>query len=176
MESNIEERNEHGGQKKMLRSERSWKSKSIIKCMQDLDKNLTALALKHQPLDLPDFYGNINECPLWHAEFNRSTKDRHYSENDNLISLQKCLKGKARKVVRDLFCSPSNVTAINGTLKMNFGREDWIIMNQMDKVRKCPSPREDSIESFLHFSSCVSNMIVLMKNNGCSRYPEYFIN
>lgn len=147
-------------------------SKTLVNCMKDLNINLEKIVMKQSVKPLQEFSGDISEFPYWLNDFERITAVNNISDADNLYRLQKCLKGKARERVKDLFCSPDNIGAIISTLKINFGREDWIIINQMEKVKRFASLKEDSIDSFIQFSNIVSNMVVSIKNIGSERYLE----
>ncbi|XP_045463850.1 uncharacterized protein LOC123673410 [Harmonia axyridis] len=101
------------------------------------------------------------------------------SDQDNLIRLDRALKGKARETVKALLISPSNVSRIINMLEMNFGRPEWIVLSLMEKVKKISPVKEDSLESCIFFSNAVTNMVVTMRNVNSSLYlfnPEMLVN
>ncbi|KAG5891037.1 hypothetical protein JTB14_035228 [Gonioctena quinquepunctata] len=123
-------------------------------------------------MPLPDFYGEIHEFPFWMSESQRSTQEKKITSSGNLYRLHKCLEGKARDDVKNSFCSLKNVDFIIQTLKINFGKDDCLIMSQMENAKECPNPIEKSVESFMHFSAIVSNMVVAMNSINCQSYFE----
>ncbi|KAG5865574.1 hypothetical protein JTB14_000906 [Gonioctena quinquepunctata] len=144
----------------------------LTNCMEKLSFNIEKLVAKQRISPLSEFYGDISDFPFWMNEFNCSTAENNISKAENLIRLQKSLKGRAREAVRDLYCSSENVDEIIETLKLSFGKTEWILMNLIEKAKRCSIPREDSMDSFVQFSIVVSNMVITMTNTGCEKYLE----
>ncbi|CAH1160045.1 unnamed protein product [Phaedon cochleariae] len=90
--------------------------------------------------DSPLFNGDPEEWPLFISQFRRSTKSCQFSGEENLIRPQKCLRGRARDIVKPLLISSSNSDIIMELLEMNFGRPDIIISMLIEKARKVASP------------------------------------
>lgn len=93
----------------------------MVDCVKNLNANLEKIIVNQKPSYLHDFYGNITDFPIWINEYERSANENKISISKNLSRLQICLRGKARDVIRDLFCSSENVPTIIETLKMHFG-------------------------------------------------------
>lgn len=70
-------------------------------------------------IELPAFNGSAEEWPLFISQF-EFTKDL-CSPVENLIRLQKALKGDARKLVQNQLLNPTDVQGIVETLRMIYG-------------------------------------------------------
>ncbi|XP_055922260.1 uncharacterized protein LOC129953275 [Eupeodes corollae] len=114
------------------------------------------------PKQLPIFSGDPEEWPLFLSSFNNSTALAGYSDAENLMRLQASLKGKAREIVRNKLLLPSLVPEIIQTLKMCFGRPEYIIENMIDRARKLPPPK-DKLENIIEFALSVSNICSTME-------------
>lgn len=77
------------------------------------------LAARHVvPKELPAFSGNPAEWPLFWSSYETSTRICGYSDSENLMRLQRCLKGEARKAVSCFLLHPLNVPEILRTLAL----------------------------------------------------------
>lgn len=143
------------------------KDKAIIdlatKCI-DSSIQTNKLLSRQKLKDLTHFNGDLTEWPIFISEFNRTTQMHGLTDDENLIRLDRSLRGKARDTVRALLISPSNVSKIIKMLEMNFGRSEWIILSLIEKVKKLPCIREDKVESYITFSNAINNMVITMKN------------
>ncbi|XP_058456764.1 uncharacterized protein LOC131434135 [Malaya genurostris] len=70
--------------------------------------------------DLPTFSGNPEDWPIFFSSFNSTTSMCGFSNDENIVRLQKCLKGRAYEAVKSRLMHPSNVPGIIGTLQMMF--------------------------------------------------------
>jgi len=61
---------------------------------------------------------------------------------ENMLRLQKCLRGRAREMVKDKLLLPSLVPEVISTLKMFFGRPEHILERMIVKVRKLAPTKE----------------------------------
>jgi len=59
--------------------------------------------------------------------FEQSTKMCGFSEEENLLRLQKCLKGKAKESVKSILYLPNQLANIIQNLYVSFGRPGTII-------------------------------------------------
>ncbi|XP_062711580.1 uncharacterized protein LOC134289580 [Aedes albopictus] len=66
--------------------------------------------------ELPIFDGSPEEWPLFYSTFNSTTEMCGYTQEENLIRLQKGLKGKAYDAVKCRLMHPANVPGIIATL------------------------------------------------------------
>lgn len=95
------------------------------------------------PRELPNFNGNPEEWPLFISAFENTTRIAGYSDEENLYRLQACLKGRAREIVKHKLLLPAMVPEIVKTLRMCFGRPDYILEVVVEKARKFPAPKEN---------------------------------
>lgn len=89
--------------------------------------------------DLPSFTGKAEEWPLFISSYETSTGLCGSSDGENLVRLQRCLKGKALEAVRLLL--PTMVSEVIKTLKVLFGRPEVIIHVMLQKIRSEPPRR-----------------------------------
>ncbi|XP_062538728.1 uncharacterized protein LOC134207003 [Armigeres subalbatus] len=117
------------------------------------------LAARHVvPKELPNFSGNPAEWPLFWSSFETSTRICGYSESENLMRLQRCLKGEARKAVNCFLLHPLNVPEIIRTLTTLYGRPEALIGTLLAEVRAAPAPRSEKLESIINFGLVVRNL------------------
>ncbi|KAL7725576.1 hypothetical protein ACLKA6_003196 [Drosophila palustris] len=109
---------------------------------------------------LPIFNGDPKEWPLFLSSYEKSTRIAGYSNEENLIRRQKCLKGTALEAVRDSFMFPDMLPDVIPTLKMYFGRPELKVRVLIGNVRNLPSPK-GKLESLIEFA--VKNMCATMK-------------
>ncbi|KAL7723128.1 hypothetical protein ACLKA6_012682 [Drosophila palustris] len=114
------------------------------------------------PKDLPTFSGDPEEWPIFISTFNHSTSVAGFSHTENMMRLQKCLKGKARDLVKDRLLIPSMVPEVISALKMFFGRPEHILERLIEKVRKLQPPK-DKLEALIEFSLAVRNICATME-------------
>ncbi|XP_070075737.1 uncharacterized protein [Drosophila takahashii] len=89
--------------------------------------------------DLPEFDGSPEQWPMFNEAFLMTTKEYGYSDRQNLLRLQKALKGRARETVECLLIYSSNVGNILGTLKQNFGRPEKLVKSEICRIRELPN-------------------------------------
>ncbi|XP_062538477.1 uncharacterized protein LOC134206767 [Armigeres subalbatus] len=78
-----------------------------------------------------------------------------YTSAENLLRLQRCLRGDARKAVNSFLLHPSNVEEILSTLRTLYGRPDAIIGSLLNEVRNTPAPK---LETLVNFGLVVCNL------------------
>ncbi|CAG7732184.1 unnamed protein product [Allacma fusca] len=121
------------------------------------------LARQTIPKHLPDFSGQCEEWPMFVTQFNRTTQLLGLSNDENLMRLQKSLKGKAKEMVLPILGIPENVPRIMENLEIMFGRTDQIIKSLIQKVQSTPPPKEGQPESLILYSNHESNLVSTMK-------------
>ncbi|XP_036347068.1 uncharacterized protein LOC118756408 [Rhagoletis pomonella] len=119
------------------------------------------------PKQLPTFSGDPEEWPLFISNFENSTAVAGYTDAENLIRLQASLKGKAREMVKSKLFLPSMVPEIIHTLRMCFGRPEYILERVVNRARAMP-PLKDKLEGLVDFALCVRNICNTME--GCQLY------
>ncbi|XP_036346934.1 uncharacterized protein LOC118756274 [Rhagoletis pomonella] len=120
--------------------------------------------------ELPAFSGKPEEWPLFIVNYEQSTEQCGFSEAENLIRLQRCLKGAALEAVKGKLMTPSTVTQAIETLRMLYGRPAVIHQALQRKLRKEPAVRHDNLETLIQFALAVQNYRSTMHVIGLSAY------
>lgn len=107
--------------------------------------------------DLPKFSGKFEEWPVFMSMFNSTTNMCGFTNEENLIRLQKSLEGKAYETAQSLLMHPSNVPAIMKILKMRFGQPEAVVHSLIQKVNALPAIREEQLETLVEFAINVQN-------------------
>lgn len=113
--------------------------------------------------ELPNFSGNPEEWPIFICSFEQSTTACGYTDTENLIRLQRCLKGHALESVRSRLLLPSSVPQVINTLRTLYGRPELLIRTLIEKVRRTPAPRHDRLETVVEFGLVVQNLVDHLK-------------
>lgn len=79
--------------------------------------------------ELPVFAGDPIEWPLFISSYNHSTEACGYSNSENLLRLQRSLKGAAKEAVSSFLLHPSTVPDVLSTLQTLYGRPEQIVHN-----------------------------------------------
>jgi hypothetical protein len=116
------------------------------------------IARQSHAKELPIFAGKPEEWPVFIAAYERTTKTCGYTDDENLLRLQKCLKGEAGKTVQALMVSPKNLQKILDTLKLRFGQTRHIIEAMVEKARGIPAVKQDNLDSLIEFSTAVTSL------------------
>ncbi|XP_062704691.1 uncharacterized protein LOC115265156 [Aedes albopictus] len=111
------------------------------------------------PKELPTFTGNPEEWPLFISSYRNSTAMCGYSQAENLMRLQKCLRGKALEAVRSNLLLPSSVPKIMQTLETLFGSPERLVQSLLIKVRNVPTPKAERLETLVNFGLVVQNLV-----------------
>ncbi|XP_058816727.1 uncharacterized protein LOC131680008 [Topomyia yanbarensis] len=136
-------------------------NQSSIHSAVDLDGTLnrSQIAARHAvSKELPLFSGDAEEWPIFYSTFNSTTTMCGYTNEENVVRLQKCLKGRALEAVKCRLLHPSNVPGILATLRMLFGRPEIIIHSAIEKIHALPAPRAEQLESLVEFALSVQNL------------------
>lgn len=131
------------------------------------------LARQSVSKELPYFSGNTLDWPLFIASFDRSTELCGFDNNENLLRLQRSLKGSARAAVSSFLILPECVPQIMSTLKMLFGRPEQILESQFTTIRHLPAPRAEKLETLVEYALAVKNLCVSLE---ASKMTAYFNN
>ena len=76
--------------------------------------------------DLPLFSGKPEDWPIFIMNYMQSTERCGFTDKENLIRLQKCLKGAALEGVKGKLMTQGTVKHFIKTLEMLFGRPEVI--------------------------------------------------
>ncbi|XP_065091420.1 uncharacterized protein LOC135712358 [Ochlerotatus camptorhynchus] len=121
--------------------------------------NAQQLAARHVvPKELPHFDGNPLDWPLFFSSYTNSTQMCGYTDAENLMRLQRCLKGNALSAVSYQLLHPSSVPQVMETLRTLYGRPELVVNILLTKVRSTPAPRADKLESIISFGLVVQNL------------------
>ncbi|XP_062701770.1 uncharacterized protein LOC134285266 [Aedes albopictus] len=113
--------------------------------------------------DLPNFSGNPEDWPIFISSFEQSTAACGYTDAENLIRLQRCLKGHAHESVRSRLLLPASVPQVLKTLHTLYGRPELLIRTLIEKVHRTPAPRHDRLETVIEFGLVVQNLVDHLK-------------
>ncbi|XP_059225672.1 uncharacterized protein LOC131997855 [Stomoxys calcitrans] len=120
--------------------------------------------------DLPVFNGNPEEWPVFITNYMQSTERCGFTEQENLIRLQKSLKGQALEAVRGKLMVPATVNFAVETLRMLYGRPEIIHLTLQKKLKEHPAVRKEKLETLIHFALAVQNYRTTMQAMGLSEY------
>ncbi|XP_058816853.1 uncharacterized protein LOC131680147 [Topomyia yanbarensis] len=123
--------------------------------------------------DLPTFSGNPEEWPLFLSTFNSTTAMCGFTNEENIVRLQRSLKGRAYEAVKCRLMHPSNVNGVLSTLKMLFGQPEVIVNSMISKIAALPALKEDKLETLVDFAVSVENFCATVDACGLE---EYFYN
>ncbi|XP_051864278.1 uncharacterized protein LOC127566291 [Drosophila albomicans] len=107
--------------------------------------------------DLPTFTGKPDEWLLFISNYEQSTERCGFSNEENLIRLQKCLKGQALEAVRGKLMVPDTVPYAIGTLRMLYGRPEIVHAALQGKLRDEPAIKADNLDSVIRLALAVQN-------------------
>lgn len=122
-----------------------------------LQNNITAR--QSLPKELPSFSGQPEEWPLFSSTFEWSTATCAFTDAENLIRLQKALKGDALQSVQQLLVHPSNVPGVIQVLHMLYGQPEKIINSIKIRIKSSPKVDENNLHSLTSFAINVRNLI-----------------
>ncbi|XP_062711977.1 uncharacterized protein LOC134289698 [Aedes albopictus] len=122
------------------------------------------------PRDLPPFNGNPEEWPVFLSMYNRTTAMCGFTDEENIVRLQKSLKGKAYEAVKSRLIHPENVPGILSTLKMLFGQPEVIVQSLIEKVSSLPAIREERLDTLVDFAVHVQNFCATVDACGLQEY------
>ncbi|XP_055910431.1 uncharacterized protein LOC129944792 [Eupeodes corollae] len=124
------------------------------------------------PNELPIFTGRSEEWPIFITMFEGTTLSCGFNQVENLLRLQKCLKGNAYEAVRSRLTQPKNVPRIIETLKETYGRPEVVLDSLIIRVQNEPAPRADKLESIIPFALAVDNICSTME--ACDMFDHLY--
>ncbi|XP_053685846.1 uncharacterized protein LOC128735386 [Sabethes cyaneus] len=120
--------------------------------------------------ELPVFSGDPVDWPLFTSSYQNSTELCGYSDAENLLRLQRSLRGAAKDAVSSFLLHPSTVPQIVSTLQQLYGRPEQIVNNMIAKVRSVPPPKADRLETLVSFGLVVQNLCGHLKAVGLEKH------
>ncbi|XP_070141602.1 uncharacterized protein [Drosophila kikkawai] len=112
--------------------------------------------------ELPVFSGKAEEWLLFISNYEQSTERCGFSNEENLIRLQKCLRGSALDAVRGKLIVPAMVPYAIGTLKMLYGRSEIVHASLQRKLKEEPAIKPNNLESVIRLALAVQNYCATM--------------
>ncbi|XP_053691610.1 uncharacterized protein LOC128740123 [Sabethes cyaneus] len=122
------------------------------------------------PKELPLFSGDPIDWPLFISSYKHSNEACGYSDSENLLRLQRSLKGAAKESVSSFLLHPSTVPQIISTLQTLYGRPEQIVNNMVTKVRATPAPKAEKLETLIEFGLVVQNLCGHLKAIGMENH------
>lgn len=128
------------------------------------------IAARHVVKELPKFDGTPKHWPAFITSFDRSTNLCGFNYGENLERLNQSLVGNALIAVKSSLLMEDNVPRIMETLKLLYGKPEYIINNLLEDLKKSPCPSFESIDSILKFSLDIENISMTMVNAKLSEH------
>ncbi|XP_058816619.1 uncharacterized protein LOC131679884 [Topomyia yanbarensis] len=126
--------------------------------------NSSQIAARHAVAkELPIYSGEPEEWPLFFATYENTTRLCGYTPEENIVRLQRCLRGKAMEAVKCQLLHPANLQYVLSTLKMLFGRPEIIVHTLIEKLNRIPTPKADKLNTLVDFALAVRNMVATVK-------------
>ena len=100
--------------------------------------------------DLPAFSGDSEKWPIFTSTYQRSG----VSPSENVICLQRCLKGSAKAAVGAMLTVPENLPTVLQVLGSRFGRPDAIIAAMIGKAKAIGQVKPGDVDSLISLSAC----------------------
>lgn len=107
---------------------------------------------------LPIFSGKPEEWPLFYGAFQASNEACGYSNVENLVRLQECIKGPALELVRGQLLLPKSVPRVIEKLRQLYGRPEQLLQSHLEKLRCLKPPNSGSLGSFIPFGTAVEQL------------------
>lgn len=120
--------------------------------------------------DLPIFDGSIEQWPKFYQAFMMTTATYKYSKLENLVRLEKALRGKAKESVEAMLIHPDSVDDAINRLKFLFGDTETLVKSQIAKIPELPSIPDHKLDQMINFSTKLENLKTFTINGGCEKY------
>ncbi|XP_062550302.1 uncharacterized protein LOC134215063 [Armigeres subalbatus] len=108
--------------------------------------------------DLPVFNGKPEDWPIFISCYNNSTKACGFTNVENLMRLQRCLQGPARRAVGSKLLLPECVSQVIDTLRLLYGRPELLISTLIKQIHDTPAPKNDDLDSLIAYGLEVRNL------------------
>uniref|UniRef100_A0A182WUY4 Peptidase A2 domain-containing protein n=1 Tax=Anopheles quadriannulatus TaxID=34691 RepID=A0A182WUY4_ANOQN len=103
--------------------------------------------------------GDFVDCPFIISHYEYTTRRCGYTYWENMLRLQKCLKGPALEAVRSRLVLPDVVPQVIEKLRSKYGRPVPLIKTLIEKVRQIPAPQTDKLDSLVEYGEAVQCMV-----------------
>lgn len=108
---------------------------------------------------LPIFSGAPEDWPKFIMRYKQTTDAYDYSDIDNSLRLQECLRGEALAAVDCMLSNSENTALVIETLEGRFGRPELLAQVQLRLVREILPIVETRAELIIPYASKVANMV-----------------
>ena len=122
------------------------------------------------PKDLISFSGRPEDWPIFYSTFKSTTQICGFTNEENLVRLQRALKGQALEAVRSRLLMPELVPNIIETLRMLYGRPEVLIHTLLEQIRREPAPKADKLETIVNFALSVQNLCATVESSGLTAH------
>ena len=122
--------------------------------------------------DLPTFSGNAEEWPTFSTMLRTTTEQCCFSNVENMIRLQKALKGRARDFVLPLLTVPENTPQVIRTVEKRFGRPDVVVQTLIEQTKSFSGLKDGELKLLLDFSNAVCNLVETMRLMSCDGHQN----
>lgn len=107
---------------------------------------------------LPTFSGKPEEWSIFITSYETTTEACGFSNLENLVRLQECLKGAALEAVGSRLLLPQFVPKVIQELREQFGQPEQILETLLVKVRSADNPKAEKPASFITFGRLVQQL------------------
>jgi hypothetical protein len=131
-----------------------------------LEKMLTRQSLQ----ELPTFDGNPLDWPKFKTIYEQTTTAGSFSAVENLVRLEKSLKGEALNMTRALFFDPNNIRDIIRTLEFHYGQPQKVINALTKDLLRLKPPKDGPIHNLVTFAQKLRNLVCSIKSVNMNQY------
>lgn len=110
------------------------------------------------PKDLPTFSGCPEEWPLFSSTYDWSTEVCGLTDAENLIRLQRSVRGEALEAVKRILIHPSCVPHAISTLILLYGQPDKILFSLKNEIKTLPPINLNKMETITNFAIQVKGL------------------
>ena len=114
--------------------------------------------------DLPAFSGDSEEWPIFASTYQRTSDECGFSPSENVIRLQRCLKGPAKAAVGAMLTVPENLPTVLQVLESRFGRPDAVIAAMIGKAKAIGQVKPGDFDSLINLSTAVTTLVTTMEH------------
>ncbi|XP_062711184.1 uncharacterized protein LOC134289412 [Aedes albopictus] len=119
---------------------------------------------------LPILTGRPEEWPLFIGMYEASNEACGFTDVENLVRLQECLKGSALESVRGQLLFPKSVSRVISKLRQLYGRPEQLLQCHLEKVRKLKPPNADKLATFIPFGTAVEQLCEHLEVTGLKQH------
>lgn len=119
------------------------------------------MAMSKQRYDLPEFDGNPVDWLAYKRAFENTAVQ--YTSYQNIVRLQKSLRGPAKSAVEALLSTGSAPADVIDALEEEFGHPNLLLESAIRKIRILPRVSDSGAE-LRHMTSVVRNCVYIIKN------------